>query len=146
VPSHPAHVYGFELLSLGFTLPHLSDPSQPFSFTLLGDNPRFGPDSPALLANLGEAWMRPGAEETHAGFACRKYAIGGPAFGGQTGEVWVDTEHHHITDLEIPLANNGDWRDFKLALQSVRTLDGAAWQSWKREAIASYLAQRAPER
>lgn len=146
IPGRPAHVYGFELLTLNFALRHLTDPLQPFAFALVGDNPSLSPESPALLAYLGDAWMRPLGAELRGSATTHKWQLSGPAFGSQEGYIWADSERQHIVDLELPIANNGEWRDFKLALQSVRTLSGAEWQRWKSEATAAYLAPRAAAR
>jgi hypothetical protein len=78
-------------------------------------------------------------EERHDEVLCRLYSIGGEGFGGAEGRVWVEKARGHIVDIEIPLANNGEWRDFKLELQTVHALTPEAWRAWKHETIANYF-------
>jgi hypothetical protein len=143
VPFHPVHVYGFELLTLAFALPHLVDPTADFVFGLVGDNPRFGARSPELLAYLGETWMRFAGEEVRHGVACRKYRVTGPWLGDLHGSIWVAHDPQQLVEIEIPLANNGEWREFALELKSVQEVRADEWQSWKQRVIAQHL-HRAP--
>lgn len=82
------------------------------------------------------------AEEACGAALCQRYRMGGPGLDGREGFVSVDSQRQHIVQLDLPLPNNREWRDFALRLESVRELVPEGWQDYKRAAIAQYFARR----
>ena len=53
------------------------------------------------------------------------------------GTISVDRERGGVQSMEIPVPDNPAWRDFKLELQRVETMDRSAWARW----VAAEVAQ-----
>jgi hypothetical protein len=135
----PAHIYGFELISFNFAIQHLRNPKSNFAVGIMGDNRNFGPDSPSPIAFFGEAKIEYLATEKRDGGLCHKYRLGGEAFKDKEGFFWTDAKLGHITDIEMPLANNGDWENFKLKFIKAEKLSAAAWKKRKADEVAKFL-------
>lgn len=136
----PSHVYGFELISFNFAIQHLRNPKSSFVVGLMGDNQNFGPDSPSPIAYLGEAKIDYLAMEKRDGISCHKYRLSGEAFKGKEGFFWTDANLGHITNIEMPVANNGDWDSFKLKLIKMENLSPAAWKKRKADEKKKFFA------
>jgi hypothetical protein len=135
----PAHVYGFELISFNFAIQHLRNPKANFTVGIMGDNPNFGPDSPSPIISYGEAKVDYLLTEKRDGALCHKYRLGGPAFKGKEGFFWSDAKLGHLTDVEMPMANNGDWNNFKLKFIRMEKLSLSAWQKRKAEVLKNFF-------
>jgi hypothetical protein len=136
----PSHVYGFELISFNFAIQHLRKPKSNFVVGMMGDNQNFGPDSPSPIAYFGEAKVDYLATEKRDGISVHKYKLSGAAFNGKEGFFWTDAKLGHITDIEMPVANNGDWDNFKLKLVKMENLNAAAWRKRKGEQLRNFFA------
>jgi hypothetical protein len=143
VAKWPAHIYGFELISFNFAVQHLRNPKSSFSVGILGDNANFGPDSRSPLTYLGAAQIDYLATEKCQDKLCHKYKLGGEAFKGKEGFFWTDAKFGHITNLEMPLANNGDWDNFKLQFLKSEALSAAQWQKRKAAELAKFFSENA---
>jgi hypothetical protein len=135
----PAHVYGFELISFNFAIQHLRNPKAGFAVGLLGDNANFGPNSRSPLADYGQARIEYLASEARSGVWCHKYRLGGEAFKGKDGFFWTDAKLGHIVEINMPVANNGDWDNFKLQFVGMETLSAAQWQKRKALELAKFF-------
>ena len=128
----PWHIYNFDLASLGFTLPHLVDPTGRFTIGIA--DPNFGPEGP-VFGYKGEVEVTYVGEETRNGVLCRKYRIDGPGLQNRGGFLWTNHAEGHIEDIEIALPDNPNWQSFKFRLTGVETMDRAAWERFQREKI-----------
>jgi hypothetical protein len=137
--NRPTHVYGFELISFNFAVQQLRNPKAGFTVGIMGDNAKFGPASPSPLAYFGEARVDYLASEKRQGILCHKYRLGGEAFKGKEGFFWTDARLGHITDIEMPMANNGDWDNFKLKFIKMERLSPAAWKKRRAEVLDRFL-------
>lgn len=140
-PAAPLHVWGFDLMGLAMLFPHLKDPAQPFDVHFLDPN-RPGEAGPFLL---GAATFRPAGEETIDGVPSRKYELGGPLFGELTGAVWINRETGRLERAEHGLRTSTDWKDFRLELESVETMDGIAWERFKQGLADAQGGNRGPK-
>lgn len=129
----PVHIYNFDFTSLNFSLRHLVDPERAFEIGVV--DPVFDPTSPDLLVYRGKALFEFGENTTRHGVACRRYRVSGPGLAGTEGSIWVNRKDGYIEDLEIPLADNPDWKDFKLELKSIEKMEPAAWKSFVASAV-----------
>jgi hypothetical protein len=137
--TRPTHVYGFELISFNFAIQHLRNPKTHFAVGIMGDNPSFGPDSPSPISFYGEAKIDYLVTEKRDGALCHKYRLGGQAFKGKEGFFWTDAKLGHLTDVEMPVANNGDWQSFKLKFIRMEKLRPPAWQKRKAEVLKNFF-------
>jgi hypothetical protein len=129
----PSHVYGFELISFNFAIQHLRNPKSNFTVGIIGDNRNFGPDSPSPITFFGEAKIEYVATEKRDGVLQHKYKLAGEAFKDQEGFFRTDANFGHITAIEMPVANNGDWHNFKLKLIKTEKLSPGGWKKRKAE-------------
>lgn len=123
VESTPFHVYNFDLASLNVTLPHLVDPKKPFTVGIV--DPTFKPDP--LVAYKGELTVTYQKDEQRNGVETRRYAAEGNGIGGK-GTIWVNKKLGHIEDMEFDVANNPDWKTFKLKLTKTEKMTADQWQ------------------
>lgn len=127
----PFHLYNFDLASLNVSFPHLRDPKKPFVIGIA--DPTFKPDGP-MFAYRGDLNIRYLRDETHNGEPCRLYEATGSGIGGR-GVIWVNKKGGYIEDMEFDVANNPDWKTFKLKLLKKEKLTPGGWQSF----IASHF-------
>lgn len=129
----PFHVYNFDLISLVLAIPHLAEPDEPFSVGLY--QPAFSPKAPLALEYLGLAEFEPAGEVEDDGVPCRRYAVGGPAFGGKTGQLWAERDSGLVRWIAIPVPDNPDWDSFMLTFERQERLDKAQWAAFVAETI-----------
>jgi len=106
---------------------HLRDPEG--SFTIGVAHPVFT-DGPRLLSFESAATVRFAGEVPCHSALCRRYEVSGPGLRGARGAISVDRERGHVQSIEVPIPDDPAWRDFKLELQRVETMDRAAWDRW----------------
>jgi hypothetical protein len=135
----PAHVYGFELISFNFAIQHLRNPKSDFAVGIMGDNANFGPDSPSPIIYFGEAKIEYLTTEKYNEVLCHKYKLGGEAFKDKTGFFRTDAKLGHIINIEMPVANNGDWDNFKLEFIKTEKLSATAWKKRKADEVRKFL-------
>jgi hypothetical protein len=133
VPQFPAHIYNFDFLSLAQVFAHLRDPEGAFTVGVV--NPVFA-DGPRLLSFDGIATVTFAGEVPCHAAVCRRYEVSGPGLRGARGAITVDRERGHVQSIEIPVPDNPAWRDFKLELLRVETMDRAAWDRWVAAEVA----------
>jgi len=129
----PFHVYSFDLMSLVVTFPHLVDPRQPFSVSLVDPAVR---NNQAYLEYKGEATIRFIGEESHSDTPCLKFAIDGPGLAGQGGYLWLARDGLYLVNLEIAHANNAQWDSFRLTLREKKRLEEREWVTLIEENMA----------
>ena len=129
----PIHVYNFDFISLNIALRHWRTPEGEVTLGIL--QPNFDPDSETLLKYEGTVTLRYVCDEERHGQLCRKYEIGGKGLRNSTGMIWVSRSKEHIDDVEIPIADNPDWNDFKFRLISVALMDESSWKQFLRSEI-----------
>lgn len=129
----PFHLYNFDLASLNVSLPHLADPKG--SFTVGIADPTFKPDGP-MFAYKGDMNVSFAATEMHNGVKCRRYSASGSGIGGK-GTIWVDERLGHIVEMEFDVANNPDWKTFKLKLLRTEKMTGDGWQRFIADHFSS---------
>ncbi len=121
----PFHLYNFDLASLNVAWPHLVDPRKPFVVGIADPTFAHGP----LVAYKGEMAVTYERDEARNGVETRRYAAKGKGIGGE-GTIWVNKEFGHIEDMEFNVANNPDWKTFKLKLIKTETRTPAQWQEF----------------
>ncbi|HEY1012005.1 MAG TPA: hypothetical protein VGE07_04815 [Herpetosiphonaceae bacterium] len=129
----PFHVYNFDLLSLVLMVPHLARPDEPFSVGLY--QPGFSPRAKSALEYLGLAEFDPAGEVEDEGVVCRRYAVGGPAFGGKTGQLWAERDTGLVRWIAIPVPDHPDWDSFMLTFERQERLGRAQWDAFVAETI-----------
>jgi len=129
VPAAPFHFYNFDLISLGLMLPHLKDAGRDFSIELLDLNPAIG-------GRMACSFVR---VESRNGHGCNRFRVGGSAFRGETGELWVDASSGLMVDFEHPVPDNPDWDDFRMTLQAIQPMDAAGWTTWLADELQRRL-------
>ena len=67
----------------------------------------------------------------------RKYSIGGDGLKGHAGVMWVNQERGIIEDIEIPIADNPDWEDFKFRFISSAHMDSRGWSELMETEVKS---------
>ena len=125
VESMPFHLYNFDLASLNVTLPHLTDPKKTFTVGIV--DPTFKPEP--LAAYKGEMTVSYEKEEQRNGVLTRRYSASGSGIGGK-GNIWVNKKLGHIEDMEFDVANNPDWKTFKLKLTKTENMTSDEWQKF----------------
>jgi hypothetical protein len=136
----PVHIYGFELIGLNLTMPHLRNANGDFRISLVGDNPKFSAEDPNVLTSLGELSVKHIGAQPIRGRNCRLYALSSPAFTGREGSMWVDKKTGLIELLQSPRPNNSDWNSLRLALQETRKLTLEEWRTWMKDEAARHIA------
>lgn len=121
----PFHLYNFDLASLNVTLPHLADPKKAFTVGVV--DPTFKPEP--LVAYKGELTVTYEKDEQRNGVETRRYRAGGTGVGGK-GAIWVNKKLGHIEDMEFDVANNPDWKTFKLKLTKTEKMTADQWQTF----------------
>ena len=121
----PFHLYNFDLASLNVSFPHLADPKGAFTVGIA--DPTFKQDGP-MFAYRGDLRVVYERDEVRGGVKCRKYSAAGSGIGGGKGTIWVNKKLGHIEDMEFDVANNPDWKTFKLKLRRIEKMNGEAWQ------------------
>lgn len=143
-PSHlPAHVYNFDLSSLNLTLPLLKNPRADFEIGVIDPDfaalrERFKPNAgvmEGLFIDKGKAHFRYLRDEALDGVPTHRFEVGGPAFGGVTGSLWVNAKDRLIERFEHALPDNPDWKSFKLSRISDRPMDAGAWEAFKAASV-----------
>ncbi len=125
---YPVHNYNFDLASLNFTFRHLINPTQDFEIGL--EMPCFDLVHMAKPVYLGKVTIHYLGEEACHENVCRKYKIGGSAFGRRQGYLWVNKEGDYFEKVEIPVPDNPAWKDFKLELTGIEFMDEKGWAQY----------------
>jgi hypothetical protein len=120
----PVHLYNFDLGSLNFAFPHVTNPAG--SFVIGITDPTFRENAP-FVEYKGAATVAYQADETRNKVPTRKYRIDGPGLQNRGGFIWVNKQHGWIEDIEIDLPDNPEWKTFKLKLQRVEKMTRAEW-------------------
>lgn len=139
----PAHIYNFDLSGLNLTLPLLKDPRADFAVGILDPDfgflrTRFKPNAGVLeggFVDKGEAQFRYLRDEALDEVPCHRFEVGGPAFGGAKGTLWVNAKDRLIERFEHALPDNPDWQSFKLSRIGSRTMDKAGWEAFKAATV-----------
>ena len=129
---YPVHVYNFDFISLNVALRHWIRPEGEVTFGVV--QPNFDPEPDSLLKYEGLVTLNYICDEEHQNQTCRRYEIGGVGLRNNTGTIWVNRVTEYIEDMEIPVADNPDWDNFKFQLVSVDIMDEQSWnQFWGNE-------------
>ncbi len=139
VPHLPAHIYNFDLMGFNATLPHLKDPRSDFEVGIVDPDfeflaKRFKPDGGVQEGGFvykGKATFRFVGEEKKNDVACLKYEVGGPAFGGIKGTLWINAQDRLIERFEHAVPDNPEWQSLRLVRLSSRAMDAAGWRDFK---------------
>jgi len=139
----PAHLYNFDLSGLNATLPYLKDPRADFEVGIVDPDfeflrTKFRPDGgmqPGGLVDKGKARFRYLRDEVLDDIPCHRFEVGGPAFGGVTGTLWLNARDHLIERFEHAQPDNPDWKSFKLERLSDQKMDKAAWEAFKAATV-----------
>ena len=126
---YPYHVYNFDFMSLNFTFPHLMSPTKDFEVGIA--DPVFKDNAPHIFEYKGKAIIKYLSEEMLHGATCRKYQISGEAFENKIGAIWVHKTLNHVEKIEIPVADNPNWHDFKLELKRVEKMTAEEWANYR---------------
>jgi hypothetical protein len=130
IPYLPFHVYNFDLTSLNIAMPHLVNPEGKFTIGIA--DPNFGESGPLFLYR-GEAQVEFVGNEERNGIPCRKYKIDGPGLENRGGFIWVDKAKGNFVDLEADLADNPNWKSFKLKLDQTEQMNETQWTSFYKK-------------
>ena len=125
VDHFPVHVYNFDFISLNYILRHWNDPEGEVTIGIL--QPNFDPDPKTLMRYEGTVVISYLADEERGGAASRKYRIGGEGLRGCDGTMWVNKKKGYLEDIEIPIADNPDWKSFKFRLITSEPMDARQW-------------------
>ena len=125
VGHYPFHIYNFDFVSLNFIFRHLVDPKSGFEIGI-GD-PTFDEN---IFAYKGKASFQYVGDEKLHGVDCHKYRVGGEAFGGREGAIWVNKKRGHVENIEIPVRDNPDWKDFKFELKAIQKMTPEEWKEF----------------
>ncbi len=119
----PWHLYDFDLASLTVLG---ARPAADFAF----DMALVWPDAaPEFLSVMGRAEARFIGREQHLGREALKFEVGGPAFKGKGGPLWLDAAGGHVLEARFGVPNHSEYRDFLLTLTGTATVDEAAWRT-----------------
>lgn len=121
----PVHLYNFDLASLNVTFRHLADPKKPFTIGIA--DPTFKTDP--FFEYRGELTVTYERDEPRNGVETRRYKAEGKGIGGR-GTIWVNKREGHIEDMEFDVANNPDWKTFKLKLLKTEQKTPAQWEAF----------------
>jgi hypothetical protein len=139
VGHYPVHNYNFDLASLNFAFRHLIDPTRDVQIGV--QMPCFDMAHLGEIEYLGTASLHyVGEEACHSG-VCRKYTIGGEAFGSHPGTLWVNKDGGYFEKVEIPMRDNPSWKDFKLELTGIDQMSADAWEKFITSETAAYFAK-----
>jgi hypothetical protein len=137
----PVHIYGFELIGLNLSLPHLQRPNGGFRVTLIGDNPKFSADDPNVLAPMGDLTVKYIGDQSVRGQNTRLYSLTGPLLDGREGSMWVSKKTGLIELLKSPKPNNGAWTSLRLEHQDTRKMTLPEWREWMKTEAARHIAE-----
>jgi hypothetical protein len=126
IPFFPVHVYNFDFITLNFAFRHLKDPKQSFKIGIA--DPDFTNES--LFKYYGEATIDYVEDTDYKGTKCRKYKISGKAMQDKEGWIWVDYNGGYFVNVEIPVPDNPDWKDFKFELKKVDKMTPEQWSNY----------------
>ncbi|MDR7270084.1 hypothetical protein J2X20_002742 [Pelomonas saccharophila] len=135
----PAHIYNFDLAGLNATLPLLKQPRADFQVGIVDPDfeflrQRFKPDGGEQLGGLvdkGVATFKYLGDETLDDVAVHRYEVGGPAFAGKLGTLWVNAQDRLIQRIEHPVPDNPTWTSFRLDRMASRPMTRAEWKAFK---------------
>jgi hypothetical protein len=128
VGHYPVHIYNFDFISLNYILRHWNHPTGEVTIGIL--QPDFDPDPKTMMKYEGAVLLKFIENEERNGTPCRNYSIGGEGLEGYTGIMWVNEEKSIIEDIELPIADNPDWDDFKFKLVTSEHLDSDEWMKF----------------
>jgi hypothetical protein len=74
--------------------------------------------------------------------SCRCYRIGGEGLKGHAGLMCANKEKGYIEDIELSLADNPDWKDFKFRLVSSESMDAGQWTEFMDTEIKAFKPKR----
>lgn len=126
IPYFPVHVYNFDLITLNFVFRHLKDPKQTFKVGIA--DPDF--TGKTLFLYEGEVTVEFVADENYKATQCRKYKISGPGLKNSGGYIWVDRDLGHFVNVEIPVPDNPEWKDFKFELKKIEVMTPDQWANY----------------
>lgn len=127
---YPFHIYNFDFIGLNFIFRHLTDPKSGFEIGV-GD-PTF---DERIFAYKGKASLQYVEDARLHGVECRKYRVGGEAFAGREGTIWVNKKLGHVENIEIPVRDNPDWKDFKFELKAIQKMTPEEWKKYMFSSI-----------
>ena len=133
VQHYPVHVYNFDFISLNHILPHWQHPESEVTIGVL--QPNFDPNPQTMIKFEGTVTIKYAGVEERDDHLCRKYSIAGPGLRHKTGLIWVNAQNDYIQDMEIPIPDNPDWRDFKFRFVSSEQMDSGQWADFMTEEI-----------
>lgn len=134
---YPVHNFNFDLTSLNLSFRFLADPEKDFIAGIHA--PTFDLTHFIRFVYAGEADVKYVGNEARNGAPCRKYSIGGGAFGGKAGTIWVNRDGGYVEDMEIPASDNPSWSTFKMKLKDVETMSQDAWNSYVKQQSEDYF-------
>jgi len=149
----PAHLYNFDLSGFNATLPHLKNPRRDFEVGIIDPDfdflkTRFKPEGGVQeggFVDRGRASFRYLGEERLDEVPCLKYEVGGPAFQGIQGWLWVNAKDRLIERFEHALPDNPDWQSFRLGRIASRPMDAAGWARFKAATVRRAMDLRDQE-
>lgn len=150
-PGHwPTHLYNFDFSGLNATLPYLKNPRAPFAVGVIDPDfnflkTRFKPDGGEQAGGLvdkGVARFRYLKDEVLDDIPCHRFEVGGPAFKGVKGTLWVNAKDRLIERFEHPQPDNPDWKSFKLARIGSQPMTGVEWEAFKAATIRRAMGLR----
>ena len=131
---YPLVVYNFDFAGANLIWPYLKHPESTIElgvsdphFEYMATKMKTPGLHPGAFPYRGTATFRYVGEADHNGVPCRKYVVGGTAFGGKEGVLLANKAHGYWELFEHPQADNPAWKDFKFELRSVENLSPAAW-------------------
>ena len=128
VGHYPIHLYNFDFISLNYILRHWNHPEGQITIGIL--QPNFDPDPESLIGYEGTVVIKFLRQDERNTAPCRKYSISGEGLKGHTGLMWVNKEKEIIEDIEIPIADNPDWDDFKFKFVSSEHMEARRWMEF----------------
>jgi hypothetical protein len=139
VGHYPVHVYNFDFISLNYILRHWNDPEGEVTIGIL--QPNFDPDPKTIMNYEGTVLIKFLEEEEHHQQPCRKYRIWGEGLKGCDGLMWVNKSKGYIEDIEISIADNPNWDNFKFKFISSEQMDVRQWTEFMDAEIGSLKAK-----
>lgn len=154
-PGHwPTHIYNFDLSGMNLTLPLLKNPRADFEVGIVDPDfgflrTKFRPNAgelPGGFVDKGKATFRYLRDEKLDGeIDTHRFEVGGPAFGGVTGTLWVNAKDRLIERFEHALPDNPDWNSFRLNRIGARGMDAAGWEAFKAASVRRAMDLRDAE-
>lgn len=106
----PSFMYNFDLADFNFFFRHLADNRAPLSIGIIGLT------SGLRFVYSGTVRVVFSAAESRNGSPGLKYEIGGEAFNGESGAIWVNREGLYFEEIAIGLPNNPSYGSFRFRL------------------------------